>query len=133
MSRIPETKPGHLAQFGPLNHPRRPQGSQKGGSAYQFRKTIKEAPAPQLGWRSPQMQHQAKIMDGIERVMERIDASGCSVAVFWIDGVLSCRKQTSSNYNEFLSKRGDALVGVYKPGVRASDVMDDLRALTGAV
>lgn len=51
MSRIPETKPGHLAQFGPLLHPKSIRGSSKGGKAYQFRKNVKEQKAPELGWK----------------------------------------------------------------------------------
>lgn len=50
MTRIPETKPGHLAQFGPLNHPKSTTGPRKGGMAYAFKKRIKEQPAPVLGW-----------------------------------------------------------------------------------
>jgi len=50
MSRIPETKPGHLAQFGPLIHKKSERAARKGGNAYQFRKNVKEQPAPALGW-----------------------------------------------------------------------------------
>lgn len=50
MTRIPETKPGHLAQFGPLNHQRSKNGPRKGGAAYQFKKAVKDQPAPELGW-----------------------------------------------------------------------------------
>jgi len=51
MSRIPETKLGHLAQFGPLIHAKSVRGAHKGGNAYQFSKNVKEQKAPELGWK----------------------------------------------------------------------------------
>lgn len=52
MSRIPATRPGHLAQFGPLNHPPSKRGSAKGGMATRFKKMFKNQPAPVLGWKA---------------------------------------------------------------------------------
>jgi hypothetical protein len=51
MNKIPATKPGHLAQFGPLNHQKSETGPRKGGHAYAFKKRILEAKPIELGWK----------------------------------------------------------------------------------
>jgi len=50
MSHDYQAKPGHLAQFGPLNHQSK-RGPSKGGKAFAFRLKIKLQPPVELGWK----------------------------------------------------------------------------------